>query len=129
MARELNDGEQIYEFGEGKTAFEAFRAALENAKRKMTMTPQQAKAGDVRQSLGATTRDAGRPMATPKRHTATVLLTDEHLHKMIEDHLLQQSELNDQHKVVRVVQQLVDTGLGFAHRPWHDWDEWAEGLE
>ena len=68
-------------------------------------------------------------MATSKRHTATVLLTDEHLHKMIEDHLLQENELSDQSKVARVVQQLVETGLGFAHRPWHDWDEWAEGLE
>ena len=125
----VNDGEQFYEFGEGKTAFEALLAALENAKRKMTMTPQQAKVRYVRQSLGATTRDAGRPMATSKRHTATVLLTDEHLHKMIEDHLLHESELNDQSKVARVVQQLVDTGLGFADRPWHDWDEWAEGLE
>jgi hypothetical protein len=124
----VNDGEQFYEFGEGKTAFEALLAALENAKRKMTMTHRQAKARYVRQSLGAT-RDAGRPMATSKRHTATVLLTDEHLHKMIEDHLLHESELNDQSKVARVVQQLVETGLGFAHRPWHDWDEWAEGLE
>jgi hypothetical protein len=125
----VNDGEQFYEFGEGKTAFEALLAALENAKCKMTMTPREAKASYVRQSLGATTRDAGRPTATSKRHTATVLLTDEHLHKMIEDHLLHESELNDQSKVARVVQQLVETGLGFAQRPWHDWDEWAEGLE
>ncbi len=125
----VNDGEQFYDFGEGKTAFEALRAALENARRKLTMTSRQAEAGDVRQSLRVTTRDAGDLVATSKRHTATVLLTDEHLHKMIENHLLQESELNDQHKVARVVQQLVDTGLGFAHRPWHDWDEWAEGLE
>lgn len=118
----VNDGEQFYEFGEGKTAFEALRVTLENAKHKMTMTPRQAKVRYVRQSLGATTRDAGRPTATSKRHTATVLLTDEHLHKMIEDHLLHESELNDQSKVARVVQQLVETGLGFAHRPWHDWD-------
>ena len=125
----VNDRERFYQFGEGKTAFEALLAALENAKRKMPMTPRQAKASYVGQSLGATMRDAGRPTATSKRHTATVLLTDEHLHKMIEDHLLHESELNDQSKVARVVQQLVETGLGFAHRPWHDWDEWAEGLE
>ena len=125
----VNDGEQFYEFGEGKTAFEALLAALENAKRKMTMTPRQAKASYVRQSLGATTRDAGKPTATSKRHTATVLLTDEHLHKMIEDHLMHESELNDQSKVARVVQQLVNTGLGLADRSWRDWDEWAKGLE
>ena len=68
-------------------------------------------------------------MATSKRHTATVLLTNEHLHKMIEDHLLQENELSDQSKVARVVQQLVNTGLGFADRSWRDWDEWAKGLE
>ena len=125
----VNDREQFYEFGEGKTAFEALWVALENAKHKMTMMPRQAKVRYVRQSQGATTRDVERPMATPKRHTATVLLTDEHLHKMIEDHLLRENELSDQSKVARVVQQLVDTGLGFADRPWYDWDEWAEGLE
>jgi hypothetical protein len=125
----VNDGEQIYEFGEGKTAFEALLAALKNAKPEMMTTPQQAKARYVRQSLGAITRDAGRPMATSKRHTATVLLTNEHLHKMIEDHLLQENELSDQSKVARVVQQLVNTGLGLADRSWRDWDEWAKGLE
>lgn len=125
----VNDGEQFYKFGEGNTAFEALQAALENAKRKLTMTHRKAQAGYVRQRQRATTRDAGRPMATSKRHTATVLLTDEHLHKMVEDHLLQENDLSDQSKVARVVQQLVNTGLGFADRPWDDWDEWAEGLE
>jgi phosphatidylserine/phosphatidylglycerophosphate/cardiolipin synthase-like enzyme len=125
----VNDGEQFYEFGEGKTAFEALLAALENAKRKITMTHRKAEASYVRQSLGATKRDAGRRMATSKRHTATVLLTDEHLHKMVEDHLLQENELSDQSKVARVVQQLVNTGLGLADRSWRDWDEWAKGLE
>jgi hypothetical protein len=36
LCKSCHDGE----FGEGKTAFEALLAALENAKRKMTMTPR-----------------------------------------------------------------------------------------
>ena len=56
------------------------------------------------------TRDAGR-LRQVETHTATVLLTDEHLHKMIENHLLQENELNDQSKVARVVQQLVEHQL------------------
>lgn len=72
---------------------------------------------------------AERAMAIPKKCTATVLLTEEHLRKIIEDHFLQEKELSDRVKVARVVQELVDAGLGLAGRPWHDWDEWAKGLE
>jgi hypothetical protein len=61
--------------------------------------------------------------------TVTVLLTDGHLRKMIENHLLQENELNDQSKVAQMVQQLVNASLGYADRPWHDWDKWAQGLE
>jgi hypothetical protein len=68
-------------------------------------------------------------MATSKRRAVTVLLTEEHLRKMIEDHLLQENELADRVKVARIVQKLVDAGLGLPDRPWQDWDEWVKGLE
>jgi hypothetical protein len=68
-------------------------------------------------------------MTTSKRRAVTVLLTQEHLRKLIEDHLLQENELGDRVKVARVVQKLVNTGLGLPDRPWHEWDDWVKGLE
>ena len=56
-------------------------------------------------------------------------LTEEHLRKMIDDHLLKEEEMGDRVKVARVVQKIVDTGLGLPDTPWHDWDEWVKGLE
>ncbi len=46
-------------------------------------------------------------MAALKRCAVTVLLTSEHLRKMIEDHLVDEDELGDRVKVARVVQKLV----------------------
>jgi hypothetical protein len=68
------------------------------------------------------------PMTLPENRAVSVLLTEEHLRKMIEDHLLQANEISDRVKVARIVQKLVDTGLGLPDRPWHDWDEWGKGL-
>jgi len=68
-------------------------------------------------------------MEISERRTVTVLLTEEHLRKMIEDHLLKKDETGDRVKVARIVQKLLDTGLEFPDRPWHDWDEWAKGFE
>ena len=68
-------------------------------------------------------------MATPERRTVTVLLTEMHLRKMIDDHLLKESEISDQAKVAGVVQTLLDGALGLPERPWHDWDAWVKGLE
>jgi hypothetical protein len=48
---------------------------------------------------------------------------------MIEDHLLKENEIGDRLKVARIVQKLLDTSLGLPDRTWHDWDEWAKGLE
>jgi hypothetical protein len=73
--------------------------------------------------------DAEKHMATSERRAVTVLLTDEHLRKMTEDHLLKENETGDRVKVARIVQKLLDTGLGLPDRPWHDWDEWVKGLE
>ncbi len=68
-------------------------------------------------------------MAILERRAVTVLLTEEHLRKMIDDHLLKEDGLGDRVKVARVVQKLLDTSLGLPERPWHDWDEWVKGLE
>lgn len=68
-------------------------------------------------------------MTPLERREVTVLLTKEHLQKLIQDHLLKENEVDDRAKVARVVQKLVDAGLGLPDRPWHDWDEWVKGLE
>lgn len=68
-------------------------------------------------------------MAILKKRAVTVLLTEEHLRKMIEDHLLKEDEIGDWVKVARIVQKLLDTGLGLPDRPWHEWDDWVKGLE
>jgi hypothetical protein len=59
----------------------------------------------------------------------TVLLTKEHLSKIIENHLLKEDEIGDRVKVARIAQKLLDAGLGLPDRPWHDWDAWVKGLE
>jgi hypothetical protein len=82
---------------------------------------------DVRELAGCT-GEVERLMTATENRAVTVLLTEEHVRKMIEDHLLQANEINDQVKVARTVQKLVDTGLGLPDRPWHDWDEWGKGL-
>jgi hypothetical protein len=74
-------------------------------------------------------RDAEKPMAISERRAATVFLTEEHLRKMIEDHLLKENEIDDRVRVARIVQKLLDASLGLPDRPWHDWDEWAKGFE
>lgn len=68
-------------------------------------------------------------MAQPDRLTATVILTEEHLRKIVEDHLLNEDEIGDRAKISRVLQKLVDSGLGLPETPWHDWDDWEKGLE
>jgi hypothetical protein len=68
-------------------------------------------------------------MTTPERRPVTVLITDEHLRKLIDDHLLKEEEKGDQTKIARVVQHLLDNSLGIPESSWHDWDEWAKGLE
>jgi hypothetical protein len=68
-------------------------------------------------------------MTTPERRAVTVLITDEHLRKMIDDHLLKEEEMGDRIKIARVIQDLLDNRLGLPERSWHDWDEWAKGLE
>jgi predicted transcriptional regulator len=73
--------------------------------------------------------DAEKPMAISERREVTVLITEEHLRKMIEDHHLKENEIADRVKVARIAQKLLDTGLGLPERSWHEWDDWAKGLE
>jgi hypothetical protein len=70
-----------------------------------------------------------RSMATPERRAVTVFLTEEHLRKIIDDHLLKKTEIGDRTKLARVVQKLLDGALGLPEKPWHDWDNWVKGLQ
>ena len=56
--------------------------------------------------------EAKRLMATPGSREVSVLLTEEHLQKLIEDHLLKENETDDRVKIARIVQKFVDAGLG-----------------
>ena len=55
----------------------------------------------------------------------TVLLTEEHLRKIVEHHLLKEDEISDPVKLSRVVRKSLDAALGLPDLPWHDWDEWG----
>ena len=68
-------------------------------------------------------------MAILEKRAVTVLLTEEHLRKMIDVDLLKENEIGDRVKVARIAQKLLDTGLGLPDRSWHEWDDWAKGLE
>ena len=46
----------------------------------------------------------------------TVLLTEEHLRKIIEHHLLKEDEISDPVKLSRVVRKSLDTALGLPDR-------------
>ena len=65
-------------------------------------------------------------MAKSKRHAVTVLLTEDHLRKMIDDHLLKEEDIDD---LARIVQKLLSGALDLPDKPWHDWDDWVKGLE
>ena len=68
-------------------------------------------------------------MAILEKREVTVLLTEEHLRKMIDVDLLKENEIGDRVKVARIAQKLLDTGLGLPDWSWHEWDDWAKGLE
>ncbi len=68
-------------------------------------------------------------MPTSETRAVIILLTEEHLHKMIEDHFLMENELGDRANVARIEQKLLDGALVLPDRPWHDWDDWVNGLE
>lgn len=68
-------------------------------------------------------------MNDPKRRSVTVPLTGDDLRMMVANHLLGPDEIDDRGKVARVVRKLLDDALGLPENPWHDWDDWAKGLE
>lgn len=68
-------------------------------------------------------------MTSLEKRTITVLLTEDHVGKMVENHLLTADEADDRAKVARVVRTLLDGALGLPDTPWHEWDDWAKGLE
>jgi len=72
--------------------------------------------------------DAENPMAISGGRAVTVLLTEEHLRKIIEYHLLKEDEISDPVKLSRVVRKSLDAALGLPDLLWHDWDEWGKGL-
>lgn len=63
------------------------------------------------------------------RRAVTVTLTEDHVRKIVDDHLLREDEIADSKKLSRVLQKLIDSGLGLPETPWHDWDDWEKGLE
>ena len=58
----------------------------------------------------------------------TVTLTEDHLRKIVDDHLLAENEIGDATRLSRVLQKLVDSGLGLPDTPWHPWDDFEKGL-
>ena len=48
-------------------------------------------------------------LAISDRRAVTVLLTSEHLSKMIKDYLLMENEIGDRVRVTRIMQKLLDT--------------------
>ena len=68
-------------------------------------------------------------MRTIERRDVTVLLTEEHLRKMLDSHLINEDDIGDGARLARIVQKLLDSSLGLPNKPWHDWDDWVKGLE
>jgi hypothetical protein len=68
-------------------------------------------------------------MISQEQRTVTVFVTREHLRKMMDNHLLKEEEIDDQAKIARVVQGLLDRALGLPETSWHEWDDWATGVE
>lgn len=68
-------------------------------------------------------------MRTIERRAVTVLLTEEHLRKMLDSHLINEDDIGDGARLARIVQKLLDSSLGLPNKPWHDWDDWVKGLE
>ena len=69
-------------------------------------------------------------MATsPYPRPITLTLSDQHIRKMLENHLLRDADTHDAAKIAQVAQRLFDEALGLPEESWHAWDDWAKGLE
>jgi DNA-binding transcriptional regulator YiaG len=59
----------------------------------------------------------------------TLSLSDKHLEMMVKNHLLKDDEVEDISKIAKIAQQVFDEALGLPEASWHEWDDWAKGLE
>lgn len=59
----------------------------------------------------------------------TLTLSDLHIRRMIESHSLNEADAKDATKVGKIAQRLFDEALGLPEPLWHEWDDWAKGLE
>ncbi len=66
---------------------------------------------------------------TQNYRPVTIILTDNHLRMMAERHLLNSDELHDMSILARVAQRIFDQALGLPEECWHEWDDWAKGLQ
>jgi hypothetical protein len=82
----------------------------------------------AKRPLRSVGKEMERPMTALENRAVTVLVTKEHVRRMIEYHLLKEDEISDPVKLSRVVRKSLDTALGLPDLPWHDWDEWGKGL-
>ena len=68
-------------------------------------------------------------MTNQSARPITLTISEKHLHMMVERHLLKANEMGDMSKVTPVAQQVFDQALGLPEECWHEWDDWAKGLE
>lgn len=59
----------------------------------------------------------------------TLTLSDQHIEQMIKHHDLAEADAGDMAKVATIAQRLFDEALGLPEPLWHEWDDWAKGLE
>lgn len=59
----------------------------------------------------------------------TLTLSERHIAQMIKHHDLRPDEAQDTARVSQIAQRLFDEALGLPESAWHEWDEWAAGLE
>lgn len=68
-------------------------------------------------------------MTVDASRDVSAILTAEHLRLILKEHLLTPEELNDPDRLRGLVQSMVDKAIGFPEDAWHQWDDWAKGLE
>jgi hypothetical protein len=66
---------------------------------------------------------------TPNPRPITLTLSNLHIRRMIENHSLEEADANDVAKVGKIAQRLFDEALGLPETLWHEWDDWAKGME
>ena len=59
----------------------------------------------------------------------TLTLSDLHIRKMIDTHILKEGDADNMEKVAQVSLLLLDQSLGLPEESRREWDDWAKGLE